>query len=158
MPARAADFAATNEAPLRAALTNAVAGDTITSHNSITAAGGGGLPAITQSINGNGFALDGNGQNRGFLAYTGTSTIQNLTIQNTVAQGGAGAAQAKAGFELSLRPATIIDAASAASSATPTSFTAARAGSRCCSEANRYDRYGTRPHSRADDEIDLHPA
>ncbi len=34
--------------------------------------------------------LSGNGQQRGFFVNAGTVTIVNLTIQNTVAQGGFG--------------------------------------------------------------------
>ncbi len=52
------------------------------------------LPAITTrssvTIDGHGRALDGGGVQRGFFVYSGNVTIQNLTIQNTLAQGGNG--------------------------------------------------------------------
>ncbi|WP_305782257.1 Hint domain-containing protein [Acidisphaera sp. S103] len=42
-------------------------------------------------INGGNYALDGANTYRGLFAYAGTVDVQNLTIQNAVAQGGAGA-------------------------------------------------------------------
>jgi hypothetical protein len=54
------------------------------------------LPAIVTAgsvtINGQGNTLDGGGVQRGFFVYSGTVTIQNQTIQNTLAQGGSGSA------------------------------------------------------------------
>ena len=49
------------------------------------------LPAIVTglAINGNGFTLNANG-NRGFFAYSGTSSISDLTITGAIATGGAG--------------------------------------------------------------------
>ena len=51
------------------------------------------LPAInsasTVTINGNSHTLDGGSVQRGFFVYQGTVAINDLTIQNTVAQGGA---------------------------------------------------------------------
>ena len=45
----------------------------------------------TLTISGStGATLDGGGAFRGFFVYNGTVTLQNLTIQNTVAKGGAG--------------------------------------------------------------------
>ena len=44
----------------------------------------------TLTINGQGAALDGAGAYRGLFAYSGATTIENLTIENAVAQGGAG--------------------------------------------------------------------
>ena len=41
-------------------------------------------------INGSGFALDGAGTYRGLFAYAGPLTVENLTIKNAVARGGAG--------------------------------------------------------------------
>ncbi|MEP7336775.1 MAG: putative Ig domain-containing protein [Acidobacteriota bacterium] len=51
------------------------------------------LPAVQNSItiNGNGHFLDGAGAHRGLFVYAGAVAIQNLAIQNAVAQGGAGA-------------------------------------------------------------------
>ena len=55
------------------------------------------MPAITGSANnvtingGPGITLDGAGLQRGFFVYQGTVAINDLTIQNTVAQGGAAA-------------------------------------------------------------------
>jgi hypothetical protein len=60
------------------------------------------LPAINTSssvtIDGQSlYTLDGGGVQRGFLVYTGTVTIQNITIQNTLAQGGNGGSGAVGG-------------------------------------------------------------
>jgi uncharacterized protein with beta-barrel porin domain len=41
-------------------------------------------------VNGNGFTLDGGSVQRGFLVYSGTVAIENITIQNTQALGGSG--------------------------------------------------------------------
>ncbi len=92
-PALAANYDVGNEAQLRAALSAAGNGDTINFTANITLSGAGGdLPVIAASIGitGNGFALDGGGTQRGLFAYSGASTISNLTIQNTVAKGGDG--------------------------------------------------------------------
>jgi len=51
------------------------------------------LPAITNTyaITGGGFSLDGANLHRGFIVLNGGNpTISNLTIQNVLAQGGAG--------------------------------------------------------------------
>jgi fibronectin-binding autotransporter adhesin len=61
----------------------------------ITLASGTTLPAITGSanvvtINGANHTVDGANVQRGFFVYQGTIAINNLTIQNTVAQGGTG--------------------------------------------------------------------
>src|SRR6185436_20039204 len=94
-------FNVTSEAGLRSALTNAQNGDTIVFGSAITLTTGD-LPSVQRSITieGGGFSLSGNNQYRGlFVAAfaTGTATpqgvnvtIQNLTIQNTRAGGGAG--------------------------------------------------------------------
>ncbi len=44
----------------------------------------------TLTIDGAGETLDGGGVTRGFMAYSGAATIENLTIQNALAVGGAG--------------------------------------------------------------------
>jgi hypothetical protein len=68
---------------------------TITFTASVTLAAGNTLPAIitsgTTTINGANFTLDGGGVQRGFFVSSGTVVIENLTIQNTLAQGGNGA-------------------------------------------------------------------
>ena len=60
----------------------------------ITLTGATTLPAIesagTVTINGGGHTLDGGGVQRGLFVYTGTVAVNNLTIQNAVAQGGNG--------------------------------------------------------------------
>ncbi|MBV9521052.1 MAG: autotransporter domain-containing protein [Hyphomicrobiales bacterium] len=93
-PAFAMDFAVSDDASLRAALTNAVAGDSITFKGNISIASD--LPAITQSItiNGGNFTLSGasstaNG-NSALFVFSGTVAINNLTISQVTAQGGAG--------------------------------------------------------------------
>ncbi|MDR6536257.1 autotransporter-associated beta strand repeat-containing protein, partial [Variovorax soli] len=50
------------------------------------------LPVVERSvtINGHGFALDGAGQFRGFFIGSGATTINSLTMQNLLAQGGQG--------------------------------------------------------------------
>ena len=54
----------------------------------------GDLPAIQTNltIEGNGFTLSGGNTYRGLFAYSGTSQISDLTIANTIAQGGTGGA------------------------------------------------------------------
>ena len=51
------------------------------------------LPMITASVTvtGNGNTLDANNAGRAFFVQAGTTAISNLTINNAVAQGGAGA-------------------------------------------------------------------
>ena len=51
----------------------------------------------TLTLNGQGAILNGDGAYRGLFAYSGKSTIENLTIENAVAQGGAGGAGARGG-------------------------------------------------------------
>ena len=53
----------------------------------------------TLTINGQGAKLDGAGAYRGLFAYAGATTIENLTIQNAVAQGGAGGGGGRQAFE-----------------------------------------------------------
>src|SRR5579862_2535241 len=98
------------EAQLRDALTPGGAvyvapGDTIRFANSITLTSD--MTAVHQSItiDGNGFALSGNGAYRGIVVGSAFATggpvvtlaLQNITIQNTVAQGGAGGSGAAGG-------------------------------------------------------------
>ncbi len=45
----------------------------------------------TLTINGRGAFLDGAGAYRGLFAYSGKTTIENLTIEDAVAEGGAAA-------------------------------------------------------------------
>src|ERR1700722_2668468 len=45
----------------------------------------------TLKIVGNGDTIDGGGSQRGFFVYSGKVTIEDLTIENTKAVGGAGA-------------------------------------------------------------------
>jgi len=67
------------------------------SYNGSTLAAPGDLYAINLHtgvdlvINGGNYALDGTNTYRGLFAYAGTVVVQNLTIENAVAQGGAGA-------------------------------------------------------------------
>ena len=42
------------------------------------------------TVTGNGNTLDANGAGRAFFVQAGTASISNLTINNAVAQGGAG--------------------------------------------------------------------
>ena len=95
-PAFATDFMVNSDGPLRAALANAVAGDSITFTANISTVSD--LPAITQNltINGNNFTLSGaqvpstaNG-NSALFVFSGTVAINNLTISQVTAQGGAG--------------------------------------------------------------------
>jgi hypothetical protein len=82
---------------LRYAILNARAGDAIVFNcgNPCTITLGGPLPPITQNqtIDGGMFGrviIDGNALYRAFFVDSGTVTLQNLQIQNTLAQGGAG--------------------------------------------------------------------
>ncbi len=93
-PAFAMDFTVNSDATLRAALTNAVAGDTITFTSNISTTSD--LPAITQNltVNGNNFTLSGANSTgpgtSGLFVFSGTVAIDNLTISQVTAQGGAG--------------------------------------------------------------------
>jgi autotransporter-associated beta strand protein len=53
--------------------------------------------ASNVTIQGNGYTLDGGGITRGFFVLSGSVNIDNLTVQNTVAQGGAGGESDAAG-------------------------------------------------------------
>ena len=93
-PAFATDFMVNSDATLRAALTNAVAGDSITFAANISTVSD--LPAITQNltVNGNNFTLSGASSaapgTSGLFVFSGTVAINNLTISQVTAQGGAG--------------------------------------------------------------------
>ncbi|WP_269475643.1 autotransporter-associated beta strand repeat-containing protein [Variovorax sp. WDL1] len=54
------------------------------------------LPVVERSvtINGHGYSLDGVGQFRGFFIGSGTTTVNGLTMQNLLAQGGQGGSEA----------------------------------------------------------------
>ncbi|WP_280153067.1 autotransporter-associated beta strand repeat-containing protein [Piscinibacter sp. XHJ-5] len=108
--AQAAVFDVANEAQLRSSLVAAAAGDTIRFQQDITvtAAGGGDLPAVVVSltIDGNGRRLSGNGENRGLFVHAGAVAVNDLTIANTLAKGGdssAGGAGAGLGRALFVR-------------------------------------------------------
>lgn len=89
-PAVAVDVA--NEGQLRSAIFAANNGGdaTINIAGAITLTQS--LPMITASItvNGQGQTLNANGSGRAFFVQSGTVSISNLTVNNTVAQGGAG--------------------------------------------------------------------
>jgi len=85
----------TNQAELATAISTAADADTISFSNSITITSP--LPAIVNksyTIEGNSNALDGSSAHRGFiiLGASASPTIQNLTIQNTLATGGSSSA------------------------------------------------------------------
>jgi len=50
-------------------------------------------PGVTLVIEGDGHVLSGSGVQRGFFVYAGTVEINNLAINNMLAQGGDGGAQ-----------------------------------------------------------------
>jgi hypothetical protein len=54
----------------------------------------------TLDIEGNGFKLDGGGSQRGLFVYSGVVTIEDLTLANMLAQGGAGGDKAGGGAGL----------------------------------------------------------
>lgn len=95
-----------DEGALRAALTTAIAGDTIVFDANVTLTAGD-LPSVNTSvtIDGAGHVLSGNAQFRGlfvagFAAAAPSTidvTIQNLTITDAVARGGSGGAGAAGG-------------------------------------------------------------
>ena len=91
-------FTATDGASLVSALTT-IDNHPNTSHklnfpSNITLAGAITLPAINTTrgvtINGGGFTRTGGRVQRGFFVYSGTVSINSLTIQNAVAQRGSG--------------------------------------------------------------------
>lgn len=56
-----------------------------------------GTGTIIRSSTGNTFSIDGSGQFRGLFVYSGSATVQDLTITNAVAQGGKGGNGTSAG-------------------------------------------------------------
>jgi hypothetical protein len=104
-PALATDFPVNSDATLRSAITSAGDGDTITFTGDITLAGD--LPAVQSNVTvlGQNHTLSGNNQFRGFFvgSFSGQTqvavnvAIQNLTIQNARASGGAGGASGGGG-------------------------------------------------------------
>lgn len=88
--AAATTWTVNSETGLRNAMATAANGDTIAFTGDITLTGSlGDLTAIVNNltIDGGGRTLNANGA-RGFFAYSGTSTIANLTITGAVARGG----------------------------------------------------------------------
>lgn len=79
-----------NTAQLTSALQTAVNGDMVLFSGPITLTAD--LPIVQAdlTINGNSFTLNGDNTYRGFLLYSGATTVANLTITNTVAAGGSG--------------------------------------------------------------------
>jgi hypothetical protein len=105
----AADHAVSSEADLRTAIATAVDGDTITFNADVTLTQD--LPAVQTNVTifGANRVLDGSGSYRGFFVvkFTGlvtpaavTVAIQDLTIQNARARGGAGRDNAGGGAGL----------------------------------------------------------
>lgn len=88
--ANAANFSVGNEAQLRNAISSAQNGDTITFTANITLSDN--LPHVQRdvTINGGSFTLSGNNKYRGLYVEIGTVAISDLTIANTLAQGGKG--------------------------------------------------------------------
>src|SRR5262245_65061948 len=90
LPAWAVDVA--NEAQLRSAIFAANGGGdsniNVTANITLTQS----LPMITSdvTVTGNGNTIDANNAGRAFFVQAGTAAISNLTINNAVAQGGAG--------------------------------------------------------------------
>ena len=89
--AHAADWSVSNETTLSNAIQNAANGDRIIFTADITLATND-LAAVQKNltIDGAGHTLDGAATYRGLFLYSGTTTVSNLTIQNTVARGGNG--------------------------------------------------------------------
>ncbi len=72
------------------------AGATLTESADISAINLAGNDTLT--LNGQGAFLDGEDLYRGLFVYSGKTTIENLTIENAVAKGGAGGAAAEGSF------------------------------------------------------------
>jgi hypothetical protein len=110
VPADAADHPVNSESDLRTAITSAVDGDTITFNVDVTLTQD--LPAIQTNVTilGNNRIVDGANRFRGFFVgkFTGaagtpaalTVSLQNLTIRNAQARGGAGKDNAGGGAGL----------------------------------------------------------
>ena len=90
LPASATDFQVNTAADLANRINNIGNNDSITLGANITLTAN--LPTVrnTITINGGNFTLSGNNQFRGLFVESGTVTINNLTIANTLAQGGRG--------------------------------------------------------------------
>jgi hypothetical protein len=77
---------------------------TINIDNNITLTASTTLPAINTTsmltINGGSNTLDGGKAQRGFFVYSGTVTIENVTIENAIAQGGGGGSSGGGGAGL----------------------------------------------------------
>ncbi|MBB3773866.1 outer membrane autotransporter protein [Angulomicrobium tetraedrale] len=89
-PVHAANFNVGSDADLRSAISSAGNGDTITFTADITLASN--LPNVTTNITfiGGNHTLSGNNEYRGLFVQSGTVAISDLTITNSVAQGGTG--------------------------------------------------------------------
>ncbi|MER2534307.1 MAG: pectate lyase-like adhesive domain-containing protein, partial [Rhizobiaceae bacterium] len=100
----AVPYSVANEAELRAALSSGDATTiTFTGDIVVTQGGGGDLPAVqgNVTIDGGGHSLSGDGANRGLFVYGDSNVrIQDLTIKDTAATGGAGGARAGGGAGL----------------------------------------------------------
>ncbi|MGU3495140.1 autotransporter domain-containing protein [Xanthobacteraceae bacterium A53D] len=90
MPAYADTFNVSTASQLYSAINNASNGDVINLTANITLSYN--LPVVTKNltINGGAHTLSGDGQYRGLFVQSGTVNITNMTIANTVAQGGKG--------------------------------------------------------------------
>lgn len=95
LPAIAANRDVANSSQLIDALNTAAPGDTITFTQNITLAAA--MPVLTKNltINGGGFELNGANTYQGFAVLSGTVAINNLKINNAVAQGGRGGDSAR---------------------------------------------------------------
>ncbi len=91
-PARATDFPVTDAASLASAIGSAVSGDTITLQNDVSL-GTTLLPPVAAdvTIDGQNHAIDAQGKNRIFFLNS-SATIENVTLKNGAATGGAGGA------------------------------------------------------------------
>ena len=91
-PARATDFPVTDAASLASAIGSAVIGDTITLQNDVSL-GTTLLPPVAANvtIDGQNHAIDAQGKNRIFFLNS-SATIENVTLKNGAATGGAGGA------------------------------------------------------------------
>ncbi|MER2635815.1 MAG: pectate lyase-like adhesive domain-containing protein, partial [Rhizobiaceae bacterium] len=98
----AVPYSVANEAELRAALSSGDATTiTFTGDIVVTQGGGGDLPAVqgNVTIDGGGHSLSGDGANRGLFVYGDSNVrIQDLTIKDTAATGGAGGTNLAAAY------------------------------------------------------------
>jgi len=88
--AHAANFNVSTDGELRNAISNASGNDTITFTADVTLADS--LPLINKDITilGNNHTVDGDNSHRIFFVESGTVAMENLTVQNGLAQGGDG--------------------------------------------------------------------